>query len=76
MELLYLIAAEAFDSSLLSNIKFYVILALLAAALVAIIVIFAKWDAFKAKKNKDADKKDYIPPDIIKVEDNHNNTEV
>ena len=68
MDTLFLLAAEAFDKSLLADIKFYVILALLAAALVTIIVIFAKLEQFKAKKNKGKET-NYIPPEIIKVED-------
>ena len=69
MNIMYTLSAQAFDPSLLNDIKFYVILALLAAALIAIIVIFAKWDAFKAKKKEEElDKMKPSAPEIIKIE--------
>ena len=66
-----LLAAQAFDSSVLADVKFYVILTLLAAALIAIIVIFARWESFKMKKKDDSDKAKYIRPTIIKVNNEH-----
>ena len=66
-----LLAAQAFDSSLLADVKFYVILALLAAALIAIIVIFARWESFKMKRKDDSDKQKYVRPTIIKVDNEH-----
>lgn len=72
MNYVTLLAAQAFDSSILADVKFYVILALLAAALTAIIVIFAKWDKFKSQKREEAlSKSTYTPPEIIKVDDKH-----
>ena len=72
MGYIFLIAAKAFDESILADVKFYVILALLAAALTAIIVIFARWDKFKAKKKEEElSKMKYNPPDIIKVNEDH-----
>lgn len=69
MNMIVTLAAQAFDASLLEDIKFYVILALLAAALIAIIVIFAKWDAFKAKKKEEElSKLKPSAPEIIKIE--------
>ncbi|MCR4874326.1 MAG: hypothetical protein K5923_01120 [Clostridia bacterium] len=66
-----LLAAQAFDTRLLSDVKFYVILALLAAALIAIIVIFSRWESFKMKKKDDSDKSKYVRPTIIKVDNEH-----
>ena len=72
MNFVTLLAAQAFDKGLLADIKFYVILALLAAALTAIIVIFAKWDKFKSKKREEElNKTTFTPPEIIKVDDKH-----
>jgi len=67
-----LLAVQAFDKSLLGDVKFYVILAVLTAALIAIIVIFASWDKFKMKK-KEEDLKNmkHTPPTIIKVDNKH-----
>ena len=65
-----LLAAQAFNQDILADVKFYVILALLAAALIAIIVIFAKWDSFKMKRNND-EKQKYEQPKIIKIDNTH-----
>jgi len=70
MDMLFLLAAQAFDSSLLEDVKFYVILALLAAALITIIVIFARWDKFKAKKQEEElSKMKDLAPELVIVED-------
>ena len=70
MNMLFLLSAQAFDSSLLEDVKFYVILAVLAAALIAIIVIFARWDKFKAKKKEvELSKRKDIVPELIIIED-------
>ena len=70
MNMINLLSAQAFDASLLEDVKFYVILALLAAALIAIIVIFARWDAFKAKKKEEEQGKMKLDQtEIIKVSD-------
>ena len=72
MEYITLLAAQAFNKDLLADVKFYVILALLAAALTAIIVIFARWEKFKAKKSEEElSKSTFTPPEIIKVDDKH-----
>ena len=72
MNTLFQLAAQAFDSSILADIKFYVILALLAAALIAIIVIFARWDSFKMKKKEEElSKRKTVQPTIIKVDEEH-----
>ncbi len=72
MNMLFLIAAQAFDSSVLADVKFYVILALLAVALITIIVIFARWDKFKTKKKEEElSKMKFIPPQIVKVDEDH-----
>ncbi len=69
MNNLVILAAQAFDASILEDVKFYVILAVLTAALIAIIVIFATWDKFKAKKREEElSKRKFTPPEIIKVE--------
>lgn len=71
------LAAQAFDPSILEDVKFYVILALLTAALIAIIVIFATWDKFKAKKREEElSKKTFAPPEIIKVEQKPQNNKI
>ena len=57
MNMIITLAAQSFDPSILEDVKFYVILALLTAALIAIIVIFATWDKFKAKKREEELKK-------------------
>ena len=66
----FLISASAFDSSLLSDIKFYIILVVLAAVLITICVLFATKEKFKFKAEDKMKDKEYIPPQIIKVEDN------
>ena len=69
MNMIITLAAQAFDSSILEDVKFYVILALLTAALIAIIVIFATWDKFKARKREEElSKMKVSPPEIIRVE--------
>ena len=68
MQMGLLLAAQAFDQSILEDVKFYVILAVLAAALIAIIVIFARWDTFKIKRQEEEyNKKKQEQPTIIKV---------
>ncbi len=64
------LSASVYDSSLLNDVKFYIILAILAAALIIICVMFATKDRFKVKNNLVEEKDiEYIPPQIIKVGD-------
>jgi uncharacterized membrane protein YraQ (UPF0718 family) len=71
------LAAQAFDPSILEDVKFYVILALLTAALIAIIVIFATWDKFKANnREEELSKQTFSPPEIIKVEQKPQNNKI
>ncbi len=77
MNMILTLAAQAFDPSILEDVKFYVILALLTAALIAIIVIFATWDKFKAKKREEElSKQTFSPPEIIKVEQKPQNNKI
>jgi hypothetical protein len=62
------LSASVYDSSLLNDVKFYIILAILAVALITICVLFATKDRFKVKNNLVEEKDiEYIPPQIIKV---------
>ena len=77
MNMIITLAAQAFDPSILEDVKFYVILALLTAALIAIIVIFATWDKFKAKKREEElSKQTFSLPEIIKVEQKPQNNKI
>jgi len=68
----YILSAEVFNSDILNDVKFYIILAALTAALITISVLFSTKEKFKLKREGKIKEETYKSPSIVKVKNKDN----
>lgn len=66
--LLFTLAAKAFDSSIL-DYKFFAILIVLAVSVVTVCCLYARSEKFKLKNNKQVIDESYKAPTIVRVQE-------